>query len=213
MKFLYTFTLLFCTANLFGQYKISINLPDSNVAVQCYFPFANFSNDAVPTPIRPDKAGHCAITVDHAAPVMIQLKFNATKVVLCATRGDSIHIVVERSNEKNRSLNLYYTGTNAAGLEYYHRVYRTKGSNRMNRVADCFKDHTVPADTILENVGRYMVHDAYWIDSLLRQKEITSDFARLFKSEIVSNYAFEIRMGSKKYIASLTPPQINQSSC
>lgn len=210
MKFLYTFILFLCTVNLFGQYKISINLPDSNVAVQCYFPFANFSNDAVPTPVRPDKAGHCEITVEHPAPVMMQIKFNATKTVLCAVRGDSVHIVVERSNEKNKSLKLHYTGTNAAGFDYYHRVYRTKGSNRMNRIEDCFKDHTVPADTILENIGRYMMHDAYWIDSLLQQKEITADFARLFKSEIVSNYAFEIRMGSKQYIASLTPPQMSQ---
>jgi thiol-disulfide isomerase/thioredoxin len=210
MKFLYTFILIFCTINLFGQYKISINLPDSNVAVQCYFPFANFANDAVPTPIRPDKAGYCAITVEHSTPVMIQLKFNANKTILCAVKGDSVHIVVERSNEKNRSLKLYYTGTNASGFDYYHRVYKTKGSNRRNWIEECFKDHTVPADTILENVGRYMMKDAYWIDSLLQQKEITADFARLFQSEIISDYAFWIKMSGKKYIASLTPPQMSQ---
>lgn len=210
MKYLHTFTLLFCTVSLFAQYKISINLPDSNVAVQCYFPFANFANDVVPTPLRPDKAGYCAITVEHSTPVMIQLKFDATKTVLCAGKGDSVHIVVERSNEKNRPLKLHYIGTNAAGFEYYNWVYKPKGRNRLNRVEECFTDHTVTADTILENVGRYMMKDAYWIDSLLQQKEITADFAQLLRSEIVSQYAFYIQMSSKKYIASLTPPQMSQ---
>jgi len=210
MKYLHTFTLLFCTVSLFAQYKISINLPDSNVAVQCYFPFTNFANAAVPTPLRPDKAGYCAIKVEHSTPVMIQLKFDATTIFLCTAKGDSVHIVVERSNEKNNSLKLHYNGTNAAGFEYYNRVYKTKGRNRMNRIEECFQDHTVTDDTILENVGRYLMHDAYWIDSLLQQKEITADFARLFRSEIVAKYAFYLQIGSKKYIAGLTPPQVSQ---
>ncbi len=162
-------------------------------AIKYYRPFDYFANLVIPCDLKPDTKGKILVELDINKPTFVKFIIGGSVLWILAEPDDTIYIETMPMINSEPLSNIYITGNNSMGHEFYNKKYNYIPINKFTDLRSIFeKSKNEKADSIFKNIKVAINNEEKWVDSLYYLGQITKHYSDYMKIEIESVLAWEI---------------------
>ncbi len=190
-----TFSLiaLLISFNSFAITIIDFTIRLESNAIKYYRPFDNFANRDIPSELKPDNKGKILIELNINKPTFIKFILSGSALWILAEPNDTIHIETMPLLNNEPLSNIFITGNNSIGHEFYNKRYNYAPIDKFTGIRAIFENSkNESADYIFKEIGIAITKEEKWVDSLYHIGQITKHYSDYMKTEIESVLAWEI---------------------
>jgi len=168
-----------------GKNLIHIQASNSIKTVNCFYPFDEYVNIAIPKEIKSNGSNSYEIGFDLKLAKAIRLQINNELFDVFMEPNDTIYIEIQNFTNKIKSQHIKFNGVNGIGIHDFNFNIKRKEHMITSKIGFFFfSNHDASKEIILEKVKKEIDLHMVWVNQLLQENKITKKYAKHLKTEI-----------------------------
>ncbi len=193
MRITLSLVALLISFNSFAVTIIDFTIRLESQVIKYYRPFDNFANRDIPSELKPNDKGKILIELNINKPTFIKFILGGSVLWILAEPNDTIHIETMPMHNNEPLSNIFVTGNNSIGHEFYNKRYNYTPIDKFTGIRAIFeKSNNESADYIFKEIEAAITKEEKWVDSLYHLGQITKHYSDYMKTEVESALAWEI---------------------